>query len=65
LLKVFTREGGLSNGFGRTYVYKECPYIKIAVEFEASGNPDDQLTQMPEDRIVKMSMPLPQYSVAD
>ena len=65
LLKVFTTEGGLSFRLRRTYVYKECPYIKVNVEFEAAANPDDGFTEMPEDRIVKISMPFLQYSVAD
>src|SRR5262245_11285252 len=39
LLKVFTTEGGLSTGLTRTYVYRECPYIKVDVEFEPVGRP--------------------------
>jgi uncharacterized membrane protein len=65
LLKMFTTEGGLSNRLHRTYVYKECPYIKVTVEFEAAENTDDHLTEMPEDKIVKISMPFLQYGVAD
>lgn len=37
LLKVFTEEGGLSTRTQRQYVYRECPYIKVAVEFEPVG----------------------------
>ncbi|HXG90721.1 MAG TPA: hypothetical protein VNJ02_20570 [Vicinamibacterales bacterium] len=37
LLKVFTTEGGLSTGLNRTYVYRECPYIKVDIEFEPVG----------------------------
>lgn len=65
LLKAFTTEGGLSFRLQRTYVYKECPYIKVTVQFEAAANPDDGLTEMPEDRIVKISEPFLQYSVTD
>ena len=39
LLKVFTTEGGLSTGLNRTYVYRECPLIKVDVEFEPVGRP--------------------------
>jgi hypothetical protein len=39
LLKMFTTEGGLSTGLRRTYVYRECPYIKVDVEFEPVGRP--------------------------
>ena len=65
LLRVFTIEGGLSNRLHRTYVYKRCPYIKVAVEFEAVGNPEDILTEMPADKIEKISTPFLQYSVMD
>src|SRR6187401_2066751 len=48
LLKVFTTEGGLSTGLIRTYVYRECPYIKVDVEFEPVGrsakNADGRVT---------------------
>ena len=65
LMKVFTTEGGVSTRFQRTYVYKDCPYIKVRVEFEAAENPDDGLTQMPEDRITKISAPFLAYIVVD
>ena len=64
LSRVFTTEGGLSFRLRRTYVYKECPYIKVNVEFEAAANPSDY-REMPQDKIVKISMPFLQYSVAD
>src|SRR6266542_341238 len=38
LLKVFTTEGGLSTGLSRTYVYRECSYIKVDVEREPPGS---------------------------
>jgi hypothetical protein len=65
LLKVFATEGGLSNRMHRTYVYKQCPYIKVTVDFEAATNADDVLTEMSEDRIVNISAPFLQYSVMD
>ena len=39
LLKVFTTEGGFSTGLRRTFVYRECPYIKVDVDFEPIGRP--------------------------
>ena len=39
LLKVFVEEGGLSTGLNRTYVYRDCPLIKVDVEFEPVGRP--------------------------
>ena len=65
LLKVFTTEGGVSTRFQRTYVYKDCPYVKVRVEFEAAENPDDGLAEMPEDRITKIAAPFLAYIVLD
>jgi hypothetical protein len=39
LLKVFNTEGGLSTGLSRTFIYRECPYIKVDVEFDPVGRP--------------------------
>jgi hypothetical protein len=65
LLTVFTTEGGLSNRMQRTYVYKECPYIKVDVEFSPVDNPDDKLHENPGDRIAKISRPYLAYFIAD
>jgi len=43
LLKGFTTDGALSNRFQRTYVQKECPYIKVDVRFKAVNNEPDVL----------------------
>lgn len=40
LLEVFTTEGGFSIGLQRTYVFRECPYIKVDVGFTAVGRPE-------------------------
>jgi hypothetical protein len=32
LLKIFEPDGGL--GSGRTFLYRNCPYIKVDVEFD-------------------------------
>jgi len=71
LLRVFTMEGGLSNGLRRTYVSQECPYFKVDVEFEAVGRPDqdeDGRVTLVEDRqdvIVKISRPYVAFSILD
>src|ERR1700704_3133061 len=63
LLKVFTTEGGLSTGLNRTYVYRDCSYIKVDVEFEAVGRPargaDGRVTPIEanEDVIKRISKP--------
>ena len=71
LLKVFTIEGGLSTGLQRTYVYRDCPYIKVDVEFEPVGRPardrDGRVT-LEEDRrdiITKISRPYLEWSIMD
>ena len=71
LLKVFTTEGGLSTGLNRTYVYRECPYIKVDVEFEAVGRPardaDGRVTlvEANEDVITKISKPYLEWMTLD
>ncbi|MFN2454386.1 MAG: hypothetical protein ABR577_09220 [Pyrinomonadaceae bacterium] len=57
LLKVFTEEGGLSTRFHQTYVYRECPYMKVDVEFAATVNKQDKLTKDLGDKITKISRP--------
>lgn len=71
LLKVFTTEGGLSSGLHRTFVYRECPYIKVDVEFEPVGRPardtDGRVTlvEADEDVISKISKPYLEWMVID
>jgi hypothetical protein len=71
LLKVFTTEGGLSTGLNRTYVYRECPYIKVDVEFEPVGRPARDregrvtLVEADEDVIKKISKPYLEWGVVD
>jgi hypothetical protein len=65
LLKVFSEEGGLSTRTQRQYVYRECPYIKVAVEFERVGNAEAPFPESGEDRIVKISRPFIEWSVID
>ncbi len=71
LLKVFTTEGGLSTGLRRTYVYRQCPYIKVVVEFEAVGRPAQDvegrvtLNEDNRDRIKSISKPYLEWSIVD
>jgi len=71
LLRVFTTEGGLSTGLQRTYVYRECPYFKVDVEFEAVGRPPRDvegrvtLVESEADTIKTISKPYLQFSVLD
>jgi hypothetical protein len=65
LLAVFTEEGGLSWRVHRTYIYRWCPYIKVDFDFAPVTNPDDPQTEMSKDKILKMSRPYLEYSMAD
>jgi len=64
VLRVFSEEGGLSTRRQRKYVYKHCPYIKVDVEFSIPEG-DDELTENRDDKIVKISRPYLEYSIAD
>ena len=61
LLKVFTTEGGLSWSSQRTYVYRQCPYIKVDVKFAVSSNTEE----LPKDKILEISRPYLAWSVMD
>lgn len=64
LLKLFTTEGGISNRFERTYIYRRCALIKVTVEFqpvEKSQGHDEMAT----DKIKSISNPFLQGAVMD
>ena len=61
LMKVFTTEGGLSIASHRTYVYRQCPYIKVDVKFTAPSLGEE----LPTDKIVEVSRPYLEWSVMD
>ena len=66
LLRVFREEGGLSTRTDRQYVYRDCPYLKVAVEFEAVEETETlKLPEDPRDKIVKISRPFIEWSVVD
>lgn len=71
LLEIFTTEGGLSTGLQRTYVYRECPYIKVDVKFTATGRPERDkegrvtLQESNKDIIQSISVPYLQWTIAD
>lgn len=62
LSKVFETEGGVSSVTHRTYVYRNCPYIKVDVEF-APSVPKQEI-EKPTDIITKISKPYLDWSVA-
>ena len=65
LLKVFREEGGISTRTHRQYGYRDCPYIKVAVEFERVGNAEAPFQENGADKIVKISRPFLEWSVID
>lgn len=65
LLKVFREEGGISTRTQRTYVYRECRYIKVDVEFKFARGAENVRDEHPKDEIVKISRPYLDWSVTD
>ncbi len=65
LVKVFTGQGGLSTRHQRTYVFAECPVIKVDVKFKAVGDDSNSLEEKPEDVIVSISRPYLAGSTVD
>jgi hypothetical protein len=71
LLKVFTPDGGLSNGLQRTYVSQDFYCFKVDVEFEPVGRPSRDaggrvtLEEDAKDVIVKISKPYLEFPLAD
>ena len=61
LTNLFTTEGGLSTTSQRTYAYRQCPYIKVDVRFDASSREKE----LPTDKIVEVSRPYLAWSVMD
>ena len=64
LLTMFRMEGGLSSRLRRTYVFTECPSIKVSVTFRAAKN-EVGFTERPDDVIESISRPYLAFGVAD
>lgn len=65
LTKVYVEEGGTAQRTHRTYAFHGCPYIKVDVEFAPISKEQDLSTEMPDDKIVKISRPYLDYAVID
>jgi hypothetical protein len=61
LMRIFGTEGGISTTSQRTYVYRQCPYIKVDVKFAASSREGE----MPTDKIIEISRPYLEWSIMD
>jgi hypothetical protein len=65
LNRVLTTEGGLSTRLQRTYVFVDCPYIKVEVRFKAAAGTTDLIGESPGDVIESISKPYLEFSIAD
>ncbi len=54
-------QGGLSTASHRTYVFRQCPFIKIDVKFTVSSHGEE----LPTDKIAEVSRPYLAWSVMD
>ena len=58
LLKLFEAEGGLGgSGGSRTYLYRDCVYIKVDVEFQPTQETGGKVREFPDDKIIEISRP--------
>lgn len=65
LLAMFTTEGGLSTRLQRTYVFAECPVIKVDVKFKASEDEGNNWKDESGDVIESISRPYLSWAVMD
>jgi hypothetical protein len=64
LLRLFMEEGGFYRNH-RTYAYKQCPYIKVDVDFAPAERKSNGLKEMPQDKISAISRPYLDYFITD
>jgi hypothetical protein len=66
LERVFYGSGGFFARRNRTYVYRDCPYFKVDVEFDPVGPPANPvLGEGPNDKIRAISRPYLAWPVED
>jgi hypothetical protein len=63
LSKVFSTQAGLSAVTHGTYVYRDCPYVKVDVDFAPSGSKQD--VERPTDVVTRISKPWLEWSIAN
>jgi hypothetical protein len=66
LWAVFTTEGGVSSRKWQRFVFRECPYIKVDVEFKPAAK-SKKYPHSPsrDDVITKISQPFLEWSIED
>jgi hypothetical protein len=57
LLKLFVAEGGLGGSGHSTFLYRDCQYIKVDVEFQPSQQTEGRVKEFPDDKIKEISRP--------
>jgi hypothetical protein len=62
LQRLFTEEGGIATASQRTYVFRECPYIKVDVLFALT---EQDGRERPIDRVVEISKPYLEWPHGD
>ena len=55
--RLFMPDGGISSPDRQTFVFHNCPYIKVDVEFAATRDADGRLVASFHDRITRISKP--------
>jgi hypothetical protein len=54
---LFVNDGGMSTADRQTYVFRDCPYIKIDVEFSPVSQVNTRVVSGPRDVIKAVSRP--------
>lgn len=55
----------MANRVHQQYVYRDCRYIKVDVEFEPVGSTEEKLDKATADKIVKISRLFLEWSIED
>ena len=63
--KLFVSDGGMSTRYRKTFVFRDCPYIKIDVEFTSNDENGKPIKEEPADRITLVSKPYLAQPTAD
>jgi hypothetical protein len=62
---LLTTEGGISTRLQKTYVSRECPYIKVDIQFNAGAGTAQSGEESSDDIIESVSKPYLAWSVSD
>lgn len=64
LTRILATEGGISTPNRRTFVHKDCSYIKVDVEFQTVDKTDIP-EEDPRDKVLRISKPYLGWNVID